>query len=186
MTSLHQLTASTAGLPCRITDPNLWFSDNPTDRRYAARQCGSCPTLLACRLYSLETEQQWGVWGGVDMTAVETYCGSSRGYQIHRRNAETPCEACQTAHDEAVEAQRRRRLAEEHAKGGSVRGYWQHRHLGEKPCAECKRAVGRKSRERRERERAAAERARDAWDAPTPTEVLRGAQTAAHSFPLAS
>lgn len=163
MTTLHQLTATT-GLPCRTIDPALWFSDNPTDRRYAARQCGTCPTLLACRLFALETRQQWGVWGGVDMTGVETHCGSSRGFQIHRRNGEQPCEACQDAHDEQVERGRRERLAIEHGKGGTVRGYNLHRMLDEPGCEACRTALGRWSKERRERERAAAEQARNAWD----------------------
>ncbi len=185
MTSLHQLTATTTGLPCRTTDPELWYSDNPTDRHYASRQCGACPILLACRLYALDSHQQWGVWGGVDMTAVETHCGSSRGYQIHRRNGEQPCEACQTAHDEAVEADRRRRLSVEHGRGGSVAGYHLHRRLGEEACVACRAALGRQSKERRERERAAAERSRGAWGVHEVTGPVQGAQAAVQSFPVA-
>ncbi len=185
MTSLTDLTATTAGLPCRTVDPALWYSDNPSDRRYAARQCGTCPIMLACRLYALSSEQRWGVWGGIDMTAVETHCGSSRGFQIHRRNGEAPCGACQSAHDTAVETDRRRRLAEEHGRGGSVTGYHLHRRLGEDACVACRGALGRQSRERREREHAAAEEARGRWDARTSTEAVRGPQAGAHGFPVA-
>lgn len=81
MTNLQQLTATTAALPCRTIDPDLWYSNLPTDRRYAAHQCGTCPLLLACRLYALETTQKWGVWGGVDMETTHTTKGAHTATQ---------------------------------------------------------------------------------------------------------
>ncbi|MFJ2568155.1 WhiB family transcriptional regulator [Streptomyces sp. NPDC087568] len=71
MNTLPELTAGTPSLPCRL-DPEPFFSDEPLERHYAARQCGACPLLLRCRLYALATRQPWGVWGAIDMAAAKT------------------------------------------------------------------------------------------------------------------
>ncbi|MFF8447902.1 WhiB family transcriptional regulator [Streptomyces leeuwenhoekii] len=155
MTTLADLTATTPGLPCRTT-PDLWFSTDPIERHDAAQQCRQCPLLLDCMRYALANDEQHGVWGGVDFEARG--CGSDRGFRAHRTRGEQPCPMCQAAHDEAVEADRRRLLAVAHAAGGTVRGYWMHRRLGEEACVPCKRAQARKSAERRRAVRAAAER----------------------------
>ncbi|NUR42023.1 MAG: WhiB family transcriptional regulator, partial [Streptomyces sp.] len=39
MTTLAALAASTAGLPCRTTDPELWFSRTSADRTRAVALC---------------------------------------------------------------------------------------------------------------------------------------------------
>ncbi|MBZ3909400.1 WhiB family transcriptional regulator [Streptomyces acidiscabies] len=148
--ALHDLMTRTEGLSCR-TDPEPFFSPNATDRQYAARQCHACPLLLACQHHALATGEQHGVWGGVDFEARAMGCGTERGYQIHIRRKESICPRCQSAHDEAVEANRRQLLAEAHRAGGTTRGYWMHRRLGEEACVKCKRAQARKSKERRER-----------------------------------
>jgi hypothetical protein len=153
MTSLFDLTANTPGLPCRTTNPALFHSDNPRERRQAASKCQGCPLLLDCRTYAFETRQEWGVWGGLDFTAVETYCGTDRGYLIHRRNGEIPCGPCLEVHAEVVDGRRRAQLAKEHAKGGTSRGYEIHHRLGERACDPCREAQARKSREHRARSR---------------------------------
>ncbi len=185
MTTLAHLAASTAGLPCRTTDPELWFSTNAVERADAARQCHSCPLLLDCMRYALEADERYGVWGGVDFEARAIGCGTERGYQIHIRRKEPVCPLCRTAHDEAVEANRRRLLAEAHRAGGTAAGYWMHRRLGEDACAGCKRAQARKSQERRDREREAGDRARAAWDMRKVAEALRGAPAAVQPLALA-
>ncbi|MEV5659823.1 WhiB family transcriptional regulator [Streptomyces flaveolus] len=157
MTALHDLMIRTPGLPCR-TAPDAWFSTDPTERRGAAQQCRQCPLLLDCMRFALAADEQYGVWGGVDFEARAIGCGSDRGYRAHRTRNEPACPMCQAAHDEAVEAERRRLLTVAHAAGGTVRGYWMHRRLGEEACVPCKRAQGRKSAERRRAARAAAER----------------------------
>ena len=184
MTTLADLTARTPGLPCRL-DPEPWFSTAAADRRYAARQCHACPLLLDCMWYALDTQQQHGVWGGVDFEARAMGCGTERGYQIHIRRKEPACPLCQGAHDEAVEANRRRLLAEAHKAGGTVRGYWMHRRLGEAACVPCKRAVARQSKRRREQERAACERARGAWGDSGAPEAVTGAPAAVQPLALA-
>lgn len=174
MTSLFDLMTTTPGLPCRTLTAE-YFSDDPTERQYAARQCHSCPLLLACQQYALANEERYGVWGGVDFEARAIGCGTDRAYQIHKRRREQVCPECQAAHDEAVEDNRRRLLAEAHAAGGTRRGYWMHRRLGEEACVPCKAAQARRSQEQRGKKREAAERARGAWDAREVIEAPRGA-----------
>lgn len=185
MTSaLHDLMTRTPGLPCR-DEPAPWFSPDANDRRYAARQCHACPLLLACMRYALDADEQHGVWGGVDFEARAMGCGTERGYQIHIRRKEQVCPRCQAAHDEAVEANRRRILAEAHAAGGTIRGYWMHRRLGEEACVPCKRACARKSAEQREKARQGAERPRSASVASGVAETLHAAPAGTHGLALA-
>lgn len=155
MTSLHDLTATTPGLPCRRA-PELWFSPNHIERQAAARQCHQCPLLLECMRTALATDEQFGVWGGVDFEARALGCGTGRGYHAHVRRREPVCARCQAAREEALEANRRRLLVVAHAAGGSVRGYWMHRRLGEEACVGCKGAQARQSADRRARTRARA------------------------------
>lgn len=182
--ALHDLMNHTEGLPCR-EDSEPFFSDNPAFRRYAARQCRRCPLLLACMRYALDAGEKHGVWGGVDFESRTVGCGTDRGYWSHKSRREDVCAACLAAHEEVVDADRRRRLAAEHGLGGSVRGYWLHRRLGEGACVPCKRAVARQSQERRARDRADAERARAEWDAPKVADPLRGPETGVQRLALA-
>lgn len=178
MTDLMSLMTSTPGLPCR-DEPDAFYSSDATERAYAARQCQQrCPLILACMRYALEGDEQHGVWGGVDFEARAMGCGTERGYQVHIRRREDVCPRCRAAHDEAVEANRRRLLAEAHRAGGTVRGYWMHRRLLEDACAACKRAQARKSAERREEQRAAGDKARAEWDARKAADPLQGAPVA--------
>jgi len=184
VTSLNDLTATTPGLPCRL-DPDPFFSADPTERQYAAKQCHRCPLLLECMRYALAADEQHGVWGGVDMEARAMGCGTERGYQTHVRRKEPVCALCRAAHDERVEANRRHLLEVAHRAGGTVRGYWMHRRLGEEACAGCKRAQGRKSAERRERQRAAAREARSAPVALIPAGPLLSPEAAVQPLALA-
>lgn len=185
MTSLFDLMTTTPGLPCR-TDPADWSSNDPTERHYAARQCHGCPLLLACQQHALANEERYGVWGGMDFEARAIGCGTDRAYQIHKSRKEPVCPECQAAHDEAVDANRRRLLDEAHAAGGTTRGYWMHRRLGEAACVPCKAAQARRSREQRDGRRPGAERARGAWVAPGVVEPLQGAHAGAQSLAIAS
>lgn len=187
MTStLHDLMTSTDGLPCREQSA-LWYSPDPVERRDAEQQCRTaCPILAACMRHALAAKERYGVWGGVDMEARAIGCGTERAYRIHVRRGESPCPTCLAAHEEAVDAERRRLLGEAHAAGGTLRGYWMHRRLGEEACVPCKRACGRASRERRERERADAERARGEWGDLGGPECLPGLQAGVQAFAIAS
>ena len=153
MTNLLDAITTTPGLPCR-TEPDRWYSDNTSERAWAQRQCFGCPLQRECAQYAIETREQWGVWGATtaadrrsfrdgrpwrldDLGRLRLACGSEDAYRAHFGYREQPCEECVQAHEVQIEAQRRARLAEEHAKGGSGVGYWLHRRLNEPACRTC-------------------------------------------------
>lgn len=51
-------------LPCRNLDPDLWFSELPTELELAKSLCGKCPVRQDCLAGAVEREEPWGVWGG--------------------------------------------------------------------------------------------------------------------------
>ncbi len=53
-----------AVLPCRTTDPDLWFAESPADVEAAKALCVPCPLREACLAGALERREPWGVWGG--------------------------------------------------------------------------------------------------------------------------
>lgn len=185
-TSLHDLAATTPGLPCRTVDPELFFSTDPTERQYAASLCRPCPIRLACISHALDNAEPGGVWGGIDIDARVIGCGTVRGFRVHVRRGEEPCVRCTAAHEEHVAADRRRRLAVEHAAGGSAKGYGMHRRMGEEACVPCKAAQARQSKERRERERQAAVRPRIVPDVEVAADPLRGAPAGAQPLTIAA
>jgi hypothetical protein len=163
MTSLFALTAATPGLPCRTTDPEIFFSKSSTDREYAKGLCADCPIRTPCAQYALDNRDVQGVWGGTtaaDRRAFRTnepcrhdeqgrlrrLCGSEQAYRAHFKFHETPGEACVdgdcvAAHEEFITRERRARLEQEHAKGGTGAGYFLHRRLGEQPCDACREGL---------------------------------------------
>ena len=55
---------SFAELPCRRFDPDLWFSEAPTELELAKSLCTDCPVRVECLAGAVEREEPWGVWGG--------------------------------------------------------------------------------------------------------------------------
>lgn len=51
-------------LPCRSTDPELFFAESPADVEFAKSICTECPIRMACLSGALERKEPWGVWGG--------------------------------------------------------------------------------------------------------------------------
>jgi WhiB family redox-sensing transcriptional regulator len=51
-------------LPCRSTDPELFFAESPADVELAKSVCTACPIREACLSGALERKEPWGVWGG--------------------------------------------------------------------------------------------------------------------------
>jgi WhiB family redox-sensing transcriptional regulator len=51
-------------LPCRTTDPDLWFAEDPADLERAKTMCRACPVRAECLQTALEQREPWGVWGG--------------------------------------------------------------------------------------------------------------------------
>ena len=55
---------TTALLPCRVYDPELWFAESPADVEQAKALCVDCPVRSMCLAGALERREPWGVWGG--------------------------------------------------------------------------------------------------------------------------
>jgi WhiB family redox-sensing transcriptional regulator len=53
-----------AFLPCRSTDPDLWFAESPADVETAKGLCAPCPLRAQCLDGALARREPWGVWGG--------------------------------------------------------------------------------------------------------------------------
>jgi WhiB family transcriptional regulator, redox-sensing transcriptional regulator len=51
-------------LPCRVEDPELWFSESPAELELAKSFCLDCPVRAACLTGALDRREPWGVWGG--------------------------------------------------------------------------------------------------------------------------
>jgi len=56
---------------CRDTDPDLFFPVGTTGQALvqiarAKEVCGECPVQNDCLEYALETNQDAGIWGGLD------------------------------------------------------------------------------------------------------------------------
>jgi WhiB family redox-sensing transcriptional regulator len=57
---------------CRKQDPELFFlpensrmSDKNRRLSMAKKVCGTCPVIEDCLKFAIETEQKFGVWGGL-------------------------------------------------------------------------------------------------------------------------
>ncbi|MGD9998347.1 MAG: WhiB family transcriptional regulator [Ilumatobacteraceae bacterium] len=56
---------------CKDTDPDLFFPVGTTGQALvqidrAKEVCGTCPVKSECLEYALETNQDSGIWGGLD------------------------------------------------------------------------------------------------------------------------
>lgn len=135
---------------CRTEDPEAMFP-HPGDEvgiEYAKDVCAVCPVRATCLEYALTNRIEFGVWGGLTeeerrdlrKPPVDVNCGTDAGYRAHKKQRTEVCEPCQAVHDQAVEADRRRRLEVEHEKGGSASGMGLHIRLGEPICGLCREA----------------------------------------------
>ena len=53
-----------AELPCRRSDPELFFAESPADVETAKALCVDCPIRTECLAGALDRREPWGVWGG--------------------------------------------------------------------------------------------------------------------------
>ncbi len=65
ITDIEQPPAWMADGICAQTDPDAFFPENGGSSKPAKRICMRCPVRVTCLTYSLDTEQAYGVWGGV-------------------------------------------------------------------------------------------------------------------------
>jgi hypothetical protein len=204
MTTLANLVATTPGLPCQTTDPELWFSRSSSERALAVALCRECPLQVPCAQYAIDNPELRGVWGGTtaadrrswrdgrpwrfdEQGRMRLACGSVSAYHAHFTYREQPCAACTAAWEEQLYADRRQRLDAEHAKGGSLTGYHLHRRMGEPACEACLGAMRERSAAvRRARAGRRLQRPRTASGAPGAAEALPGAPAGTQPLAIAS
>lgn len=58
------LETSRLATPCQEENPDLWFSERPSELARAQELCASCPLTRQCLAGALERSEPWGVWGG--------------------------------------------------------------------------------------------------------------------------
>jgi WhiB family redox-sensing transcriptional regulator len=68
---------------CREVDPELFFTSGRVDAshnreqiRQAKSVCHRCPSASRCLVWSIETRQEYGVWGGLDEAERRRVLGS--------------------------------------------------------------------------------------------------------------
>jgi WhiB family redox-sensing transcriptional regulator len=49
---------------CAQADPEAWFPPKGGSTRRAKKICRACPSRVPCLTFALDTEQEWGIWGG--------------------------------------------------------------------------------------------------------------------------
>lgn len=59
-----EITSAGRDLPCRVSDPDLWFAESPAELEEAKGLCAQCPIQSRCLRAALDREEPWGVWGG--------------------------------------------------------------------------------------------------------------------------
>ena len=50
---------------CPQTDPEIFFPEKGGSTREAKRVCAKCPVLEECLDYAIESDQRYGIWGGL-------------------------------------------------------------------------------------------------------------------------
>ena len=61
---IDRIGVDAAELPCRSSDPELFFAESPADVELAKSLCQACPVRTLCLAGALERREPWGVWGG--------------------------------------------------------------------------------------------------------------------------
>lgn len=70
-------TAWMADAACKDMDVDLFFGDADMEKHggynaqtaYAQSVCRNCPVRRRCEQWAADTDQQWGVWGGVNRSS---------------------------------------------------------------------------------------------------------------------
>lgn len=64
---------------CREQDPEMFFlpdhcrGEEKEQRILLAKKvCGACPVIEQCRKYAIETDQRFGVWGGLSEEEISS------------------------------------------------------------------------------------------------------------------
>lgn len=119
-----------AAAACAGLDLSMFYTERTGTARAALAVCAACPVRAECLADALDAERQvsiqeiFGVRGGMSaigrrkllgaertraIRARVALCGTDSGYYRHRRERESPCDACKAAHAAAYVDRRRRR-----------------------------------------------------------------------------
>lgn len=93
------------------SNPDLFFSDNPSHKTLAIDMCSSCPVQKACLQQARTNEERHGIWGGTDFSSVKysskkksedpnTRLGLCRN-GLHPKNGPGSCRPCYREADRA-------------------------------------------------------------------------------------
>ena len=83
----QQFERMIAGLiPCRTSDPELWFAEQSAQVEQAKALCRECPLQQGCLAGAIERAEPWGVWGGEVFVAGQVVA-SKRGRGRPRKDA---------------------------------------------------------------------------------------------------
>lgn len=97
---------------CQYTDPEIFFPEQGGSVREAKRVCQGCAVRGACLDYALQTDQRFGVWGGLSererhriggqLPAVAVTAPHLCRKRLHvmdedNRGADGRCRACKSA-----------------------------------------------------------------------------------------
>lgn len=55
---------------CRQTDPELFHPEAGANAADARHTCMACPVRQECLEFALDTEQFWGIWGGLSQNEL--------------------------------------------------------------------------------------------------------------------
>lgn len=91
---------------CGQVDGDLWFTEDLAERRAAKAICHVCPVREECLAYAVETNQRYGIWGGLSQHQRRKFrrrfCRSC-GVEIpNGRSAPMRCPPCRAAKNGAA------------------------------------------------------------------------------------
>lgn len=92
---------------CNGLDTALFFPERGESTDQARAVCATCPVQTECLQGALDRNERFGIWGGTSAherihlrrpIQVRTIsCGTTAGYDKHRRDDTTICNDCENA-----------------------------------------------------------------------------------------
>lgn len=84
-----------AEVPCRSSDPDLWFSSVRSELSTAIALCRKCSHLHQCLTGALDRQEAAGIWGGRHIVEgkIATLPGTTRRYSAGRLRFHAPSKA---------------------------------------------------------------------------------------------
>lgn len=147
---------------CAQVGGDLWHPERGGSTKEAKGICADCPVRLECKQYALDNDERYGIWGGLSererrrLKTASTQptdtglCGTSQGYQKHRRRGEQACVECRQAASRRSRADRELKPPTVLSSCSTAAGTKAHSRRGERSCQSCLKAstVARRQRRR--------------------------------------